>query len=282
MRAFAVTIDRITHPAGAGGLVVSRSLAERLGSNKIFRLAHAARILRHGPEQLTLDLPNVDPELLTHLDERGIIRAGTPVRPGMILVGRVTPRDPETSPQQSETEDAIDAAFGVRPDVSDSSLRCPRDVEGIVGAVYLAPAPGRPCPPDVLARVELDIRSQRALAIGDVRSAGGRTGVVAAIADSVPDGELCWPGLLGSHDVDKIACALDVAHARSTGPYSIVTGQPLTGTDIRGGQRVHPLHLHALRKRGAFHVIHELTTVKSDDAVGRFFFYGSIITGEPS
>ena len=72
----------------------------------------------------------------------------------------------------------------------------------------------------------------------------------------------------------------DKLHARSTGPYSLVTQQPLGGKAQFGGQRFGEMEVWALYAYGAAHVLQEMMTVKSDDVVGRVKVYESIVKGE--
>ena len=72
----------------------------------------------------------------------------------------------------------------------------------------------------------------------------------------------------------------DKIHARSTGPYSLVTQQPLGGKAQFGGQRFGEMEVWALYAYGASNVLHELMTVKSDDTNGRVKTYESIVKGE--
>ena len=69
-------------------------------------------------------------------------------------------------------------------------------------------------------------------------------------------------------------------HARSTGPYSLVTQQPLGGKAQFGGQRFGEMEVWALEAYGAAHTLQEILTVKSDDVVGRVKTYEAIIKGE--
>ncbi len=73
----------------------------------------------------------------------------------------------------------------------------------------------------------------------------------------------------------------DKIHARSTGPYSLVTQQPLGGKAQFGGQRFGEMEVWALEAYGAAHILQEMLTVKSDDIVGRVKTYESIVKGEP-
>jgi DNA-directed RNA polymerase subunit beta len=72
----------------------------------------------------------------------------------------------------------------------------------------------------------------------------------------------------------------DKIHARSTGPYSLITQQPLGGKAQFGGQRFGEMEVWALEAYGAAHILQELLTVKSDDVVGRVKAYESIVKGE--
>src|SRR5699024_12272766 len=77
-----------------------------------------------------------------------------------------------------------------------------------------------------------------------------------------------------SHMVD------DKLHARSTGPYSLVTQQPLGGKAQFGGQRFGEMEVWALEAYGAAHTLQEIITVKSDDVVGRVQIYEAILKGD--
>ncbi|WGK70467.1 DNA-directed RNA polymerase subunit beta [Candidatus Haliotispira prima] len=74
----------------------------------------------------------------------------------------------------------------------------------------------------------------------------------------------------------------DKMHARSTGPYSLVTQQPLGGKAQFGGQRLGEMEVWALEAYGASHTLQELMTVKSDDMNGRVHVYESIVKGDPA
>ncbi len=73
----------------------------------------------------------------------------------------------------------------------------------------------------------------------------------------------------------------DKVHARSTGPYSLITQQPLGGKAQFGGQRFGEMEVWALEAYGAAHTLQEMLTVKSDDVVGRVKTYEAIVKGEP-
>ena len=73
----------------------------------------------------------------------------------------------------------------------------------------------------------------------------------------------------------------DKMHARSTGPYSLITQQPLGGKAQFGGQRFGEMEVWALEGYGAAHTLQEMLTIKSDDVIGRSKTYESIVKGEP-
>jgi DNA-directed RNA polymerase subunit beta len=94
-----------------------------------------ARDTKLGPEDITRDIPNVSETYLRDLDESGIIRIGASVKPGDILVGKVTPKG-ET--QLTPEEKLLRAIFGEKAgDVKDASLTCPPGIEGIVVGVRI-------------------------------------------------------------------------------------------------------------------------------------------------
>ena len=72
----------------------------------------------------------------------------------------------------------------------------------------------------------------------------------------------------------------DKIHARSTGPYSLVTQQPLGGKAQFGGQRFGEMEVWALEAYGAAHILQEMLTVKSDDVMGRLKTYDAIVNGD--
>ncbi len=73
----------------------------------------------------------------------------------------------------------------------------------------------------------------------------------------------------------------DKVHARSTGPYSLVTQQPLGGKAQFGGQRFGEMEVWALQAYGAAYTLQEMLTIKSDDVQGRVKAYESMVKGEP-
>ena len=73
----------------------------------------------------------------------------------------------------------------------------------------------------------------------------------------------------------------DKLHARSVGPYSLITQQPLGGKAQKGGQRLGEMEIWALEAYGAAYTLQEMLTYKSDDVSGRHKVYESIVRGEP-
>src|SRR5262249_28189276 len=111
-------------------------VSERLVKDDFFTSIHIqefdieARDTKLGPEEITRDIPNVSENALKDLDESGIIRIGANVKPGDILVGKVTPKG-ET--QLTPEEKLLRAIFGEKAgDVRDASLKCPPGIEGTV------------------------------------------------------------------------------------------------------------------------------------------------------
>ncbi|HYV96462.1 MAG TPA: DNA-directed RNA polymerase subunit beta, partial [Gemmatimonadaceae bacterium] len=111
-------------------------LSERLVKDDVYSSVHIQELELHvrdtkrGREEITREIPNVAEESLVDLDERGIVRIGAHVRPGDILVGKITPKgETELSPE----EKLLTAIFGEKAkDVKDSSLKVPPGMEGVV------------------------------------------------------------------------------------------------------------------------------------------------------
>lgn len=319
-----------------------------------------ARDTKLGPEEITRDIPNVGEEILKDLDDRGIIRTGAEVRPGDILVGKVTPKG-ET--ELTAEERLLRAIFGEKArEVRDTSLRVPHGESGkIVDVKVFSREAGDELPPGVNQLVRVYIAQKRKISEGD-KMAGrhGNKGVIARILPEedmpfLPDGtpieivlnplgvpsrmnlgqvleaHLGWAantlgycvatpvfnGALESDILDKLKEAGlpdggkitlydgrtgqpfdnqitvgyvymlklahlvdDKIHARSTGPYSLVTQQPLGGKAQFGGQRFGEMEVWALEAYGAAYTLQEILTVKSDDVVGRVKTYEAIVKGE--
>jgi len=138
-------------------------LSERLVKDDVYSSIHIQELELHvrdtkrGQEEITREIPNVSEEALVDLDERGIVRIGAHVKPGDILVGKITPKgETELSPE----EKLLTAIFGEKAkDVKDSSLRVPPGMEGVVIDVK------------IFSRVEDQVvEKDRGERIGEVRS----------------------------------------------------------------------------------------------------------------
>ncbi|MEA3456589.1 MAG: DNA-directed RNA polymerase subunit beta [Campylobacterota bacterium] len=111
-------------------------ISEKLIREDTFTSVHTyekeieARELKHGTEEITRDIPNIREDELLHLDDSGIIKMGTHVKPGMILVGKVSPKG-EIKPTPEER--LLRAIFGEKAGhVVNKSLYCPASMEGVV------------------------------------------------------------------------------------------------------------------------------------------------------
>ena len=117
-------------------------ISERIVKDDVFTSIHisefdvAARDTKLGPEEITRDIPNVGEEALKNLDHDGIVRIGAEVRPGDILVGKITPKsETELAPE----ERLLRAIFGEKAaDVKDTSLRVPSGCTGIVQDIRIS------------------------------------------------------------------------------------------------------------------------------------------------
>src|SRR3989454_1443623 len=226
-----------------------------------------ARDTKLGPEEITRDIPNVSDETLKNLDERGIVYIGAEVHPGDILVGKITPKGES---ELSAEERLLRAIFGEKArEVRDSSLRVPHGERGIVVDVKIFSRETKDeLAPGVNQLVRVYVAQKRKIAQGDKRA--GRHGE--PFDHDVTVGYIYMLKL--AHLVE------DKIHARSTGPYSLVTQQPLGGKAQFGGQRFGEMEVWALEAYGASHILQEILTVKSDDIVGRVKAYEAIAKGE--
>src|SRR5207249_4129155 len=262
-------------------------LCEKLVRDDTFTSIHIekheveARDTKLGPEEITRDIPNVGEDSLRDLDENGIIRVGAEVKAGDILVGKITPKG-ET--ELTAEERLLRAIFGEKArEVKDTSLRVPhgepsRMNAGQILETHLGWAADQIgvkfATPVFDGATEADIRDQLKRAglpeSGKIRLRDGRTGE--PFDQEVTVGYIYMLKLV--HLVE------DKIHARSTGPYSLITQQPLGGKAQFGGQRFGEMEVWALEAYGAAHILQELLTVKSDDVVGRVKTYEAIVKGE--
>lgn len=341
-------------------------LSERLVKEDVFTSIHIeeyeceCRDTKLGAEEITRDIPNIGDDQLKDLDENGIIRIGAEVRPGDILVGKVTPKG-ET--ELTAEERLLRAIFGEKArEVRDTSLRVPHGEAGtIVDVKVFTRENSDELAPGVKQVIRCYIATKRKISVGD-KMAGrhGNKGVVSRILPVedmpfMPDGtpidillnplgvpsrmnlgqilevhlgmvarkrgwKIATPVFDGA-DQEEIEQLLaesglstdgksilydgrtgepfdkpvtvgvqymlklhhlvdDKIHARSTGPYSLVTQQPLGGKAQFGGQRFGEMEVWALEAYGAAYTLQEMLTVKSDDVVGRVKTYEAIVKGE--
>ena len=341
-------------------------ISERLVKEDVYTSIHIeeydceCRDTKLGPEEITRDIPNVGDDVLKDLDENGIIRIGAEVRPGDILVGKVTPKG-ET--ELTAEERLLRAIFGEKSrEVRDTSLRVPHGEAGtIVDIKIFTRENSEELGPGVNQVIRCYIATKRKISVGD-KMAGrhGNKGVISRILPEedmpfLPDGTpvdivlnpmgipsrmnlgqvlevhlgmaaraLGWKvatpvfdgakdyeiedlleeaglrrdgktdlydGRTGEKFVKPITVGVmymmklhhlvdDKIHARSTGPYSLVTQQPLGGKAQFGGQRFGEMEVWALEAYGAAYTLQEMLTVKSDDVVGRVKTYEAIVKGE--
>jgi len=354
-----------------------------------------ARDTKLGPEEITREIPNVGEDILTNLDEDGIIRVGAEVFPGDVLVGKVTPKG-ET--ELTAEERLLRAIFGEKArEVRDTSLKVKHGEYGrVIGVRQFSREAGDDLSPGVNELVRVYVAQKRKINEGD-KLAGrhGNKGVIAKIlpiedmpflADGTPldiilnplgvpsrmnigqllETHLGWAAHVGWSDADNQKVSVDgpvhVAtpvfdgareeeisdviqaanrnlnlkhverfgkmakpdfvptfsdrgktrlydgrtgepfredvtvgqiyilkllhlvddkiHARSTGPYSLITQQPLGGKAQFGGQRFGEMEVWALYAYGAAYVLQEILTIKSDDILGRVKAYECIVKGE--
>ena len=330
---------------------------EKLVKEDVFTSIHIeeydceCRDTKLGAEEITRDIPNIGDDSLKDLDENGIIRIGAEVRPGDILVGKVTPKG-ET--ELTAEERLLRAIFGEKArEVRDTSLRVPHGEAGtIVDVKIFTRENSDELGPGVNQIIRCYIATKRKISVGDKMSGRhGNKGVISRVLPEedmpfMPDGTpidillnplgvpsrmnlgqvlevhlggaakaLGWkistPVFDGADEADvkellrkagmsedgkttlydgrtgdpfdkPITVGVmymlklhhlvdDKIHARSTGPYSLVTQQPL---------RFGEMEVWALEAYGAAYTLQEMLTVKSDDVVGRVKTYEAIVKGE--
>jgi len=313
-----------------------------------------------GPEIITPDIPNVSEDKLRNLDEEGIVRIGTEVYPGDILVGKISPKGES---ELTSEERLLRAIFGEEArEVKDTSLTIPHGEQGrIIGIKISSREKGDQLDPGVIKRIQIQVAQLSNIQAGDKLT--GRHGNKGVISQIRPVEDM--PHLEDGTPVDIILNPLSVAsrmnlgqilethlgfaakrlnyqavtpifvgasesqikeelkkaglpesgkiklydgrtgevfrepitvgyiymmklnhlvkdkiHMRSTGPYSLITQQPLGGKARLGGQRFGEMEVWALEGYGASHTLQEMLTIKSDDVLGRAATFESIIKGE--
>ncbi len=340
-------------------------LNERLVKEDAYTTIHIedyempCRDTKLGPEEITRDIPNVSEEARKNLDANGIIRIGTEVKEGDILVGKVTPKG---MAELTSEEKLLHAIFGEKTrEVRDTSLRVPHGGDGIVHDVKIfTRKDSEELAAGVSKLIRVYIVQKRKIQVGD-KMAGrhGNKGVISLILPEedmpfLPDGtpvdimlnplgvpsrmnigqvlelhlgmaakklgvHVATPVFDGATEQDildmmkeagmdedgktdlydgrtgrkfdhRVSVGVmymiklnhmveDKMHARATGPYSLVTQQPLGGKAQFGGQRFGEMEVWALYAYGAAHTLQEILTVKSDDIVGRVKVYEALVKG---
>jgi len=348
-------------------IIISSRLVEddTLTSIKIQDFEVEVRDTKLGPEQITSDIPHIKEFDKRHLGEDGIVRVGSEVHNGDILVGKITPKGEQ---DLSNEERLLRAIFGEKAkDIRDTSVRFHGNNTGKVIDVRIytqeeAAEKGYNLKNDVIMKIIVYVAEMRKISVGDKLSGRhGNKGVVSCIApvedmpfmedgtpvdvilssmgvpsrmnigqlyethlglaakalgykvaapsfngpkDSVVEAELEKAGYnkdgliqlfdgrtgqpfeskttVGTMHILKLHHMVDdKIHARSTGPYTMVTQQPLGGRAKAGGQRFGEMEVWALEAYGAATTLQEMLTIKSDDVYGRAKAYTSIIKNEP-
>ena len=355
-------------------------VSERLLYDDLYTSLHIekfeieVRQTKLGMEEITRDLPNVNEQAIKNLDANGIVKIGTWVESGDILVGKLTPKGESDYPPEGKLLRAI---FGEKSrDVRNTSLKLPHGTCGrILDIKVFSRANRDDLPPGTDEVLKVYIAQTRKIQIGD-KMAGrhGNKGIISKILPRqdmpfLPDGtpvdmilnplgvpsrmnvgqifecllgfaaenldarfkivpfdemygveasralvhkkllevskDKDWvfskqhPGKMILRDgrtgqkfenpvtvgraymLKLVHLVDDKIHARSTGPYSLVTQQPLGGRAQHGGQRLGEMEVWALEAFGAAYTLQELLTIKSDDMKGRNATLNAIVKGLP-
>ena len=341
-------------------------LNERLVKDDVYTSLHIemyeieCRDTKLGPEEITRDIPNVGEEARKNLDSEGIVRIGTEVKEGDILVGKVTPKGVQ---ELTSEEKLLHAIFGEKTrEVRDTSLKVEHGAAGIVHDVKVYTKENSDeLPAGVFKIIRVYIIQKRKIQVGDKMSGRhGNKGVISLVLPEedmpyLPDGTpvdvmlnplgvpsrmnigqilevhlgmagkklgvhyatpvfdganlddiheemreagmsedgkvTLYNGRTGEPFEHKINVGVmymvklhhmvdDKLHARATGPYSLVTQQPLGGKAQFGGQRFGEMEVWALYAYGAAHVLQEILTIKSDDVIGRVKVYEALVKGK--
>ena len=342
-------------------------LNERLVKDDVYTSLHIehydieCRDTKLGPEEITRDIPNVGEDARKNLDANGIVRIGTEVKDGDILVGKVTPKGVQ---ELTAEEKLLHAIFGEKTrEVRDTSLKVEHGAGGIVHDIKVYTKENSDeLPAGVSKIVRVYIIQKRKIQVGDKMSGRhGNKGVSSLILPEedmpyMPDGTpvdivlnpqgvpsrmnigqilelhlgmagkklgvkyatpvfdgasqdeiyeqmeeaglahdgktVLYDGRTGDAFENRVSVGVmymvklhhmvdDKIHARSTGPYSMVTQQPLGGKAQFGGQRFGEMEVWALYAYGAANVLQEMMTIKADDVMGRVKVYESLVKGKP-
>ncbi len=313
-----------------------------------------------GPEETTNDIPGIGLAKLQDLDENGIIRIGSVVKGGDILVGKITPKsEGELTPE----EKLIQAIFWDKSkSLKDTSLYMPSGTEGkVIDVVILDTKKWDNLLAGVKQKIKVYVAQTRRIEVGDKLAAKhGNKGIISIV---VPEEDMPYTedgvsvdivlnpmgvvsrmnmgqlfetqlGLIaktlwvkfavptfaefGQEQVKKLAREVwladdlrlklydgrtgesfpnkitvgymhmmklnhmveDKIHARSVGPYALITQQPLWGKARDGWQRFGEMEVWALEAYSAVYTLQEMLTIKSDDVVGRNKTYEAIIKNQ--
>ncbi|QNM93597.1 DNA-directed RNA polymerase subunit beta [Mycoplasma sp. Pen4] len=339
---------------------------ERLVKDDVYTSIHIEeqtiqfRTSRAGDDVLTANIPNVSKHSLRHLDEDGVVRVGSEVLPGDILVGRLSPKG-EDNPSQEEK--LLMAILQQRATTQkDTSLKVKNGHNGtVIHVETLSRENGDMLEEGVDKIIKVSIAQKRKIKVGDKMA--GRHGNKGVISIVLPEEDMPYledgtpldimlnpqgvpsrmnigqvlelhlgmaarklgvkfvtPSFDGVKKSD-IEAALEEAgldksgkqtlidpitgrkfdkpisvgvmymlklnhmvddkmHARSVGPYSLITQQPLGGKSQNGGQRFGEMETWAIESYGATNVLQEILTYKSDDIVGRNALYSALVSGK--
>ena len=193
-------------------------ISERLVKDSKFSSIHIeefvcnVRDTKLGPEETTHDIPNVSETKLRNLDEDGIIRTGSEVRPGDILVGKITPKG-ET--QLTPEERLLRSIFGDKArDVKDSSLRMENGKRGrIIGVKVFSREAGHQLESGIIKRIHIEIAQLRTVSVGD--KLAGRHGNKGVISRILPEEDM--PYMEDGRPVDVILTPLGVPSRMNLG-----------------------------------------------------------------
>jgi len=360
-------------------------ISERLLYEDVFTSLHIEKysiesyVTDLGDEKITREIPHLNPYLLRHLDDTGLVSVGSWVEPGDVLVGKLTPIEPQDQFRSPEGR-LMQAIFGLQELTSkENSLKLPPGGKGRVIDLKIVNDQWIGDDNTIINHIKVVhvyILQKRRIQVGDkVAGRHGNKGIVSKIMPKqdmpymqdgtpidmvlsplgVPSrmnvGQIfeCLLGLAGSilkrnyrimpfderyekeasrkfvfSELDlarrKTGCSWlfepdtpgksrlfdgrtgiafdqpvtvgkaymlklihqvdDKIHARSTGPYALVTQQPLRGRSNHGGQRIGEMEVWAIEGFGAANILQEMLTIKSDHITARSKVLGAIVSGE--
>ncbi|MFA7309520.1 MAG: DNA-directed RNA polymerase subunit beta, partial [Candidatus Paceibacterota bacterium] len=251
-------------------IVISEKLAKeaRFTSIHMEEFVCVVRDTKLGAEVTTHDIPNVSEFKLRNLDEDGVVRIGAEVRPGDILVGKVTPKG-ET--QLTPEERLLHAIFGEKAkDVKDTSLRMEGGKRGrVIGVKVFSRETGDQLESGVIKRVHIEVAQLRTISVGD--KLAGRHGNKGVISRILPEEDM--PFDKDGRPVDIILTPLGVPSRMNLG--QILELHLGLAADMLGYQAIVPSFAGATEKE----IREELEKAGVDPSGKRVLFDGR--TGEP-